>query len=62
MFEIETHDYSIANLERLAFYYKTIKIKKQPKILDCFLSIFILTFESILLYHKEGLLLNLIFL
>ena len=25
MFEIETHDYSIANLERLAFYYKTIK-------------------------------------
>ena len=25
MFEIETHVYSIANLERLAFYYETIK-------------------------------------
>lgn len=25
MFEIETHEYSIANLERLAFYYEKIK-------------------------------------
>lgn len=29
MFEIETHDYSKANLERLAFYYE--KIKKENK-------------------------------
>ena len=25
MFEIETHEYSIANLEKLAFYYEKIK-------------------------------------
>lgn len=25
MLEIETHEYSIANLERLAFYYEKIK-------------------------------------
>ena len=25
MFEIETHEYSKANLERLAFYYEKIK-------------------------------------
>lgn len=25
MFETETHEYSIANLERLAFYYEKIK-------------------------------------
>lgn len=25
MFEIETHDYSKANFERLAFYYEKIK-------------------------------------
>lgn len=26
MSEIETHEYSITNLERLAFYYEKIKI------------------------------------
>lgn len=29
MFEIETHEYSKANLERLAFYYEKIKKGEQ---------------------------------
>lgn len=31
MFEIETHDYSKANLERLAFYYEKIKKRRKQK-------------------------------
>lgn len=31
MFEIETHEYSKANLERLAFYYEKIKKRRKQK-------------------------------
>ena len=31
MFEIETHEYSKANLERLAFYFKNLKMEVSGK-------------------------------